>query len=214
MKHSYAPGLTLLACSAWLAAFLAASHLLTSGFSAWTFEDQRREQARALALAAPATELQAASGETLLAFSPGQAPADTIYLVDFIYTRCDTVCRVLGVEFHQLQEQLRKSGARVQLLSISVDPQRDDPAALQAYAQLHRADASRWTLARPTSAPALEQLRRQLGVIVIPDGLGGFVHNGAIHLVDGQQRVRAIYDHADWISALAHAESLAGTGWP
>lgn len=207
------PGATLVVSVFWLAAFGCATALLTRGYSLWTYEDVRRQQASESMLHAPPTRIETAAGIATSVFMPDSATsAADVYLVDFIYTRCETICSTLGVEFYQLQERIRASSARVRLLSISIDPDRDDVDALSAYGRIHRADAKHWTISRPLGSADLAKLKAQLGLIVIPDGRGGFVHNGAIHLIDGQRRLRAIYDHAQWPAALAHAVTLAGSG--
>ena len=50
---------------------------------------------------------------------------------------------------------------------------------------------------------------RSLGVVVIPDGMGGFVHNGSIHLLDGQGLLRGLYGYDGWPQALADARRLS-----
>ena len=47
-------------------------------------------------------------------------------------------------------------------------------------------------------------------VVAVPDGMGGFVHNGAIHLIDASGTVRGIYDLDQWPQALERALALAG----
>lgn len=58
-----------------------------------------------------------------------------IVVVDFVYTTCTTVCPVLSATLRQVQKQLGdRLGNDVLLLSISVDPTRDTPKRLKAYA--------------------------------------------------------------------------------
>lgn len=117
-------------------------------------------------------------------------------LVDFIYTRCETYCTVQGSAFAQLQDRLAQPIAdhRVMLLSISFDPQHDDPAQLAAYQQRSRARAAGWIAARPSTATDLAALMQAFGVTAVPDGIGGFVHNAAIAIVDPQGRLVRIFD--------------------
>lgn len=195
---------TLAACALLVAGFLAGAAKLTDGFERWTFEGLRREAAREGRLHLPATMLRDAADQRF------EVGTGRVRLVDFIYTQCASVCQVLGVEFHQAQEALRRAGgADVGLLSISIDPDRDDRARLGAYARRFRADAAWWTVAAPVFASEGRRALRELGVVVVADGLGGFVHNGAIHVVDVDGRVRGIYDYADWSSAVAAAQRLA-----
>lgn len=69
-----------------------------------------------------------------------------VTVVDFIYTTCTTVCPVLSATMAALQRRLgARVGADVQLVSITVDPLRDTPARLKAYAARHEAGSGwRW----------------------------------------------------------------------
>jgi protein SCO1/2 len=70
---------------------------------------------------------------------------DRIVAVDFVYTTCTTVCPVLSAVFAQVQERLGdRLGREVVLLSITVDPVRDKPQRLRAYAAKHGAREG-WT---------------------------------------------------------------------
>jgi len=66
--------------------------------------------------------------------------ADRIVVMDFVYTSCTTVCPVLSAVFGQLQDRLgQRLGDEVILVSVSVDPTRDTPPRLRAYAARHKA---------------------------------------------------------------------------
>jgi protein SCO1/2 len=65
---------------------------------------------------------------------------DRIVVMDFIYTSCTTVCPVLSAVFGQVQQKLGDElGNDVVLVSVSVDPVRDTPQRLKAYAAQHQA---------------------------------------------------------------------------
>ncbi len=193
---------TLAACALCAAVFAAGVARLTEGFEVWTFEALRRSAAARGELRMPVTALRDAAGRPA-----GLAPG-AVYLVDFIYTRCESVCQSLGTEFFQAQQALQP-GDGVRLLSVSIDPERDGAAELAGYAKLHRADPALWTLAAPVSPVAGADALKALGVVAVPDGLGGWVHNGAIHVVDASGRVHRVFDYADWAAALAEACRLA-----
>jgi protein SCO1/2 len=60
---------------------------------------------------------------------------ERVVVVNFVFTTCTTVCPVSSAIFAQLQERLgAQLGRDVQLVSITLDPQRDTPARLKAYA--------------------------------------------------------------------------------
>lgn len=203
---------TLTACAAVLLAFAAALHALTGGFEHWTFEDMRREDARLGRIKATALDVRTSQGTQQLLWSK---PTDdnAVVLVNFIYTACPTVCQTLGAEYTQMQQAMAtQSGLAhrpIQLVSLSFDTEHDRPAQLAAHARLHRADRRVWTIAAPTKHADAARLLRELGVVVVPDGLGGYVHNGSIHVMNAAGTVLAIYDDAEWKEALAMAMRLA-----
>ena len=62
--------------------------------------------------------------------------ANKIVVMSFIYTSCTTVCPVVSSIMGKVQKQLgARVGAEVQLVSISIDPQRDDAKRLNDYAR-------------------------------------------------------------------------------
>jgi protein SCO1 len=167
----------------------------TDGFRAFTTETARRVAVRRRPADLPAVALQSQSGARFtLADLRGKW-----LLVDFIYTRCPTVCTVLGGDFSRLERQLAGPIAqgRVQLLSISFDPTHDPPVRLAAYLDRFGGRRPAWQAARTLTAEGLQRLTTAFGVTVIPDRLGGFSHNAAIHLVDPEGRLADIFDLGD-----------------
>ncbi|GAB3772802.1 SCO family protein [Ramlibacter monticola] len=65
---------------------------------------------------------------------------DRLVLVTFVYTTCTTVCPPLSALFADLQQRLGdKVGREVALVTITVDPVRDTPLRLKAYAAQYNA---------------------------------------------------------------------------
>jgi protein SCO1/2 len=54
-------------------------------------------------------------------------------IVDFIFTTCTTICPVLSAGFSNLRTELGENANRVQLVSISIDPENDRPEQLKEY---------------------------------------------------------------------------------
>ncbi|MGH8134113.1 MAG: SCO family protein [Steroidobacteraceae bacterium] len=168
---------------------------VTDGFRAFTTESARRIAVRDHPVAVPAVALQSQSGAPLqFADFRGQW-----LLVDFIYTRCPTVCLALGGDFAQLQRLLAApmAAGRVRLLSVSFDPAHDTPAQLAAYQQRFGELGTGWLAARPLTADGLARLKRAFGITVVPDPYGGYTHNTAVHLVDPRGRLVEILDSGD-----------------
>jgi protein SCO1/2 len=190
------------------AAGFAAAHTATDGFEAYTLESARR--LAALTAPAPVPDLAldlADAGHGSLHALPAR-----VLLVDFIYTNCPTYCAALGSVYARLQERLAPeiaSGA-VRLVSVTFDPEHDGPAELRRYRARHSADAAGWDLTRPAGAADVKRWLVAFGVVVIPDGMGGYAHNAAVHVVGPDRRLAAILDLED-IDGIVHtARRLAG----
>lgn len=160
----------------------------SDGLTAFTAESARRRAVLAEPRPLPAVALEDQDGRPL-AFADY---AGRRLAVEFIYTRCDSVCYSLGAAFRQIGERL--PGGDPALLSISFDPAHDDPARLREYGERFGADGKRWRIARPRSGDDLAALLAAFGVVVVADEIGGFEHNAAIHLVGDDGRLRQISD--------------------
>ena len=116
----------------------------------------------------------------------------------FIYTRCPfpDFCPLLANRFGEVQRALAGAGDGWRLLSITIDPARDTPAELAAYARRVGAVEGRWRFA--TGEPAeLEKLGAQFGITIVREG-AVLNHNLRTVVVDAQGRVRRIFSGNDW----------------
>lgn len=76
-----------------------------------------------------------------------------VILVDFFYTTCPGPCLVLTARMRAIADKLGDTlGAKAAFVSITVDPERDTPPQLLAYAKEQRADRKGWVFL--TGAPA------------------------------------------------------------
>ena len=81
--------------------------------------------------------------------------------VQFIFTNCPTACPLLGSLFSKVLKTMEPGPS--ELLSISVDPERDTPGRLAEWlGQFGGGGVSRWVAVRPGPA-ALAELRRVFG---------------------------------------------------
>lgn len=158
----------------------------TDGLRAITAEGARRVAVADHPRPVPPIAVETMSGDWVI---PAKGPA----LVEFIYTRCPTVCQVSGGDFAELRDHLEAKGLRVPMYSISFDPENDDPTALRNYADLHAATGDPWTIARPRIAD-LPALLQAFDVTVIPDQWGGYEHNMAVLLIDAKGRFAGAFD--------------------
>jgi protein SCO1 len=194
---SAAPGLwkTFVASTAVLVLGLVWFWHATAAGNAFTTETLRRAEVAQAPRPLPDLLLLDATGRParlpeLLAAGP------RVWIVDFVYTRCQTVCSALGGVYQQLQQQIVERGLqdRVGLVSISFDPLNDDPAALRDYAERLRIDPAVWRVATLSQPGDRRALLDAFGIMVIPAPLGEFEHNAALHVVRGGRLV-SIVDH-------------------
>lgn len=118
-------------------------------------------------------------------------------VVEFVYTRCATLCSALGNSFERIARRLPpgRLGGDVILLSVSFDPRNDDQPALRDFAaRFSGAGTGGWRVARVGDGWQLSALLATFGVVVVPDGAGGFEHNAALHVVDPGGRLSRIHD--------------------
>ena len=189
---------------------------LTHDFQVWTAEGARRLEVAQRPVAVPPVAVEG-PGIPVQTLPTLLAQGGGITVVDFIYTRCQTVCLSLGSSFQQLQTALqadRAAGAAppVRLLSISFDGAHDAPDVLNAYARTLQADPAVWQWVRVPDAAQQQALLQRLGVVVVPDGRGDYEHNAAFLVLDAQGRMVRVFDLAERQLALDYARHLAQGG--
>ncbi|WP_146908689.1 SCO family protein [Arenimonas daejeonensis] len=114
-----------------------------------------------------------------------------VRLATMFYTSCPYICPLIidsakGVE-HALTPAER---SRLAFLLVSLDPARDDPAALKRIADKRKLDPKHWTLAR-TEAAGVRRTAAVLGIRYRALADGEFNHSSALVLLDGEGRVLA-----------------------
>ncbi|SHI57222.1 SCO family protein [Pseudozobellia thermophila] len=118
-----------------------------------------------------------------------------IYVADFFFTTCPTICPIMTKNMADIQEQI-KDDPEVLLLSHSVTPQIDSVAQLKKYAIEKGVDDSKWNLVTGDKKQIYE-LARKSYLAVKDDGDGGpydMIHTENFILVDKERRIRGFYD--------------------
>ncbi|MCC7025049.1 MAG: SCO family protein [Thermomicrobiales bacterium] len=179
----------------------------SDGFTTFTAESARRLDVARSPRPLPAVALEDQRGETV-AFEDF---AGKVVLLNFVYTRCTTICTVLGSEFEQLRDEIEHSEleGRVVLVTLTFDPEHDGPKQLARYAERYGGADATWHFVRAPSMDDTRRLLRAMDVVVVADGFGGFVHNAAIHVIDPRGRLVRIVDSDAIGEALALARELA-----
>ena len=65
--------------------------------------------------------------------------ANKAVIVDFIFGTCTTICPILSAGYANLQQKLGGDSQKVQLISISIDPENDTPKVMKEYLKRYRA---------------------------------------------------------------------------
>lgn len=115
-------------------------------------------------------------------------------LVSMFYTSCRYICPLIvdsgkGIEAQLTPAQQRRLG----ILLISMDPARDDPAALKSVADRRELDPTRWTLASPPQQ-SVRAVAGVLGIRYRQLADGEFNHTSELVLLDADGRVLARTD--------------------
>ncbi|HBU78244.1 MAG TPA: SCO family protein [Muricauda sp.] len=123
---------------------------------------------------------------------------DKIYVADFFFTTCLTICPIMTKNMGEVQEAI-KDDPNIMLLSHSVTPQIDTVAQLKRYALEKGVIDSKWNLVTGDKKQIYE-LARKSYLAVKNDGDGGpfdMIHTENFILVDKEKRIRGFYDGTD-----------------
>jgi protein SCO1/2 len=127
----------------------------------------------------------------------------------FFFTRCPLpdFCPRMGKNFAAARDLVLATAnapTNWQFLSISFDPEFDQPAVLASYANFYRAgNADRWQFAA-AATNVLSRLAPRLDLMVNREAGGSISHNLRTVVLDGQGRIRRQFDGNQWT-----AEELA-----
>ncbi len=159
--------------------------------------------------AVPPFSLVNRDGRTVTAAELAGAP----WIADFVFTRCAASCPLMSERMAALAKELDLAapaspsaatrGPRLHFVSFSVDPDRDTPAALAAYAARYRAPPA-WLFLTGSQADLHHLSRDGFKLAVEPAGGPGsseqaepILHSTRFVLVDSQGRIRGYYDGLD-----------------
>jgi protein SCO1/2 len=120
---------------------------------------------------------------------------NSIYVADFFFTTCPSICPIMTKNMYALQQRLGPY-QDVKLLSFSVTPEIDTVEQLKRYAIENKVNDSRWNLVTG-SKKEIYELARKSYLVVKEDGDGGphdMIHTENFVLVDKKKRIRGYYD--------------------
>tara|TARA_B100001173_G_scaffold309403_1_gene321654 strand:- start:7592 stop:8245 length:654 start_codon:yes stop_codon:yes gene_type:complete len=117
-----------------------------------------------------------------------------IYIADFFFTTCPTICPIMTENMFQIQE--KTLGEDVLLVSYSVTPEIDSTAQLKKYALEKGVNDNKWNLLTGDKKQIYD-LARKSYLVAKNDGDGGkydMIHTENFVLIDKEKRIRGFYD--------------------
>lgn len=123
---------------------------------------------------------------------------DKIYVADFFFTRCQTICPIMTNNMVRIQEEFHND-SDVMLLSHSVTPVLDSIPVLRDYADMKGVEDAKWHVTTG-SKKHIYELARKSYFAVVDEGDGGiqdFIHTENFVLVDKKRQIRGYYDGTD-----------------
>jgi len=117
-----------------------------------------------------------------------------IYVATFFFATCPSICPAMNFHLKEIHDRFL-GYPDLQLVSFTVDPEKDSVAALAAYAQKLGANPERWKfLTGPKEA--LYKTASDFFISAMEDEMaeGGFLHSESAILVDWEGRLRSRRD--------------------
>ena len=122
---------------------------------------------------------------------------DKIYVADFFFTTCQTICPIMTDNMVKIQEKL-KNDNEILLLSHTVTPEIDTVAQLKKYALEKGVNDSKWNLVTGDKKEIYNLARKSYLVAKdVPYSDNDLVHTENFVLVDKKKRIRGFYDGTD-----------------
>jgi protein SCO1/2 len=118
-----------------------------------------------------------------------------VKLVTFFFTNCPDICPMTLVDFQDIQQTLKDEGLfadKVELLAITLDPERDDIKTLQQYSKGFGPDPSGWHFLRG-SDEEIKILMEQLKYSFFKDESGFVNHPTSMYMIDQNNVVRSLH---------------------
>ncbi len=118
-----------------------------------------------------------------------------IFVADFFFTHCPGICPKLSAQMYRIEDRY-KALRELQLVSFSVDPERDSVATLAEYGKKFFANPEKWKLLTGEKKK-LYDLARNGFLLSVDKGDGGpddFIHSDQLVLVDKEKKIRGYYD--------------------
>lgn len=119
-----------------------------------------------------------------------------VTVVDFFFTTCPTICIDMAKNMREIQDYFLKDNSKVQILSITVDPETDTREKLLEYSYANDVNSNSWNLVTGDKVQIYDLARKGF-MVTATEGDGGpddFIHDNKFVLIDREKRIRGYYD--------------------
>lgn len=139
-----------------------------------------------------------------------------VWIADFMFTNCNTVCPPMTAHMTELQKKLKAENLDVRIVSFSVDPEKDTPKQLKAFASKYPLSLRNWDFLTGYSQKDIEDfaLNSFKSIVKKPEGEDQVIHQTSFYLVGPDGKVLKDYDgvqkvpYDDILSDVRAAEEL------
>ncbi|PLS18213.1 cytochrome c oxidase assembly protein [Bacillus sp. M6-12] len=114
-----------------------------------------------------------------------------VWIADFIFTNCETVCPPMTASMAKLQQKLQKENLEVELVSFSVDPTVDTPEKLKTYLEKFTQDDLNWNMLTGYTQEEIEKFAREQFQTLVqkPQSSDQVIHATNLYLVDQNGKI-------------------------
>jgi len=125
--------------------------------------------------------------------------AGKVYIANFIFSRCPSVCPKMLLDTAKIQERLKEDKG-IALVTFTVEPQFDTPEVLTKLAAKYGADTQVWSFITHEDKEALFKLYRDGYKVNVSDAqpaqdLYDIAHSEKMVLVDKKGQIRGYYGY-------------------
>lgn len=108
-----------------------------------------------------------------------------VWLANFVFTNCDTVCPPMTASMSKLQQLMVEEDVNAEIVSFSVDPERDTPEALKDFASKFEADHTNWHFLTGYEQEEVKKLAKSFKTLAqAEEGTDQFTHSTKIFLIN------------------------------
>ncbi|MBP2243375.1 protein SCO1/2 [Cytobacillus eiseniae] len=120
------------------------------------------------------------------------------WLANFVFTQCTTVCQPMTANMAKLQQKLNEEKVKFNIISFSVDPERDKPEILKEYGDRYEADYSTWNFLTGYSEDEIKMIAKNFKTLAErEEGTDQFIHSTKIFLINGEGKIVKGYNGID-----------------